>query len=92
MHESVEVPDIPRAMLAGLSVHVRPVEGETVANNETVCSVNPLSEVTVIVEFPVAPGTIVTVVGLAETAKSSTLIVKDAEWDREPLMPVTVER
>lgn len=92
MHESVEVPDMPRTMLVGSSVHVSPVDGEIVANNETVCSVNPLREVTVIVEFPVAPGTIVTVVGLAETAKSSTLTVKVAEWDSEPLMPVTVAR
>jgi len=57
-----------RATLVGESVHARPVEGETVAARLTV-PVNPPEPVTVIVEVPVAPARIVTLVGLAERLK-----------------------
>ena len=66
-------------MLVWLSAHARPVGGVTLIVRTTVCSVNPLSDATVMVEFPVAPDGIVTVVGLAETAKSSTLNVTVTE-------------
>jgi len=57
-----------RATLVGDRVHARPVEGETVAARLTV-PVNPPEPVTVIVEVPVAPARIVTLVGLAERLK-----------------------
>jgi len=57
-----------RATLVGESVHARPVEGETVAARLTV-PVNPPEPLTVIVEVPVAPARIVTLVGLAERLK-----------------------
>jgi len=49
-------------------VHDRPAEGETAAARLTV-PVNPPEPVTVIVEVPVAPARIVTLVGLAERLK-----------------------
>ena len=61
MHESVEVPDVP-VMLVGLTVHVRPVDGDTELVRVTV---PPAELLTVIVEVPVAPARIVTLVGLA---------------------------
>jgi hypothetical protein len=42
------------------------------------------------VEVPEAPARTVTVVGLAEIAKSWTVYVTVAEWDNELLVPVTV--
>ena len=51
--------------------------------------VNPLSAVTVIVEVADVP--VVTATGeVAATVKSVTLNVAVAEWDRVPLVPVTV--
>ena len=35
-HERVEVPEVPKAMLVGDSVHARPVEGDTVDDRATV--------------------------------------------------------
>jgi hypothetical protein len=65
------VPDGPRVTLVGDSVHVSPVRGETVAARLTT-PVNPLIAVTVTVEVPLEPPTIVTLVGLAATPKSFT--------------------
>jgi hypothetical protein len=65
----VDVPEVPRVTLVGVSVHVRPVAGEIVSVRATV-PVNPWSEVTVIVEVPLALARTVTVVGLAATVKS----------------------
>jgi len=67
-HESVEVCDAPRTMLVGLRVQLRPA-GETADVRVTV-PVNPLTGATVMVEVPVAPARIATLVGLAVTVKS----------------------
>jgi len=42
------------------------------------------------VEVPVAPARTVTLVGLAVTVKSLTVIVTVAVWVMDPLVPVTV--
>ena len=63
----------------GESVQVRPVDGEMLVVRATAVSVRPFSDVTVIVEFPVPPVTNVTVVGLADIAKSWTTKVTLAE-------------
>jgi hypothetical protein len=52
--------------------------------------VKPCRGATVIVEVPDAPARTVTLVGLAVTVKSFTVTVTVAEWDRLPLVPVTV--
>ena len=64
----MEVPDVPRTTLVGLRVHVRPVAGETEEVRATV-PVNPLVEVTVMVDVPVVPAKTVTLVGLAVIVK-----------------------
>jgi hypothetical protein len=46
--------------------------------------------VTVIVELPKTPARMVEEVGLAERVKSCTVSVTVAEWDKDPLVPVTV--
>ena len=69
-------------------MQVRPA-GETVEVNATV-PVNPLTGATVIVDVAAVPTLTATVVGLAVTVKSMTVTVTVAEWDRAPLVPVTV--
>src|SRR5437660_9697826 len=92
--DSVEVAEVTvedSATLVGDSVQVRPVEGDTVSVRLTV-PVNPPEPVTVMVEVPVAPARIVTVVGLADKVKAAgglTLNVTVTECEREPLVPVT---
>jgi hypothetical protein len=54
-------------MLAGLTDAVRPVEG--VVPNETV-PVKPFRAVIVIVDVPLTPGVVLTMVGVATTLKS----------------------
>lgn len=73
-HERVEVPELPRTMLAGVSVQVRPEDGLIVVVRETV-PVNPLIEATVTVEVPLAPAKTVTLVGFAVTLKPLTVYV-----------------
>ena len=75
-------------MLVGDRVQVRPA-GETELVSATV-PVKPLTGATVMVEVAAAPTLMVAVVGLAATVKSFTVTVTVAEWDREPLVPVTV--
>ncbi len=58
-------------MLVGLRVHVSPMLGEIDADRVTV-PVKPLTAVTVIVELPLTPGVVLTVVGLANIWKSTT--------------------
>ncbi len=62
----MDVPEIPRDTLAGDSVQVRPVDGNTSSVMVTV-PVKPWSGLTVIVEVPAVPELIIAVVGLAET-------------------------
>lgn len=68
-----------------------PVEGDTVNDKATV-PVKPFTGVTVIVEVPVAPASVVTLVGLAMTVNSVGLIVTVtvAVCDNVPLVPVMV--
>jgi len=65
-HDRVEVPEVPRTMLVGDSVQVRPLLGVTEDARLTV-PVKPLWVVTVIVEVPAVPARTVTTVGLAVT-------------------------
>jgi hypothetical protein len=50
---------------------------------------NPLSAVTLMIEVPIEPALTVTFVGVAVVVKSWTTNVTVAEWDSEPLVPVT---
>ena len=76
-------------MLVELSEHVKPA-GDTVDVRATV-PVKPPTGATVIVEVAVAPASADTLVGLAVTVKSTwlTMNVTVAEWDSDPLVPVT---
>jgi hypothetical protein len=85
--DRVEVPE--PVTLVGDSVHVRPVLGETLDVSETVPA-KPSSAVTVIVDVPATPAFTVTLVVLALIVKSWIVYVTVAEWDRVPLVPVTV--
>ncbi len=60
---------MPTVTLVGESVQPSPVAGDTVATRVTV-PVNPWRAVAVIVDVPPVPAKAVTLVGLAETAKS----------------------
>ena len=75
-------------MLVGVRVHVRPA-GEAVDVSATV-PVNPFIGATVIVGVTAVPEFVATLVGLAVTVKSWIVTVTVAEWDRAPLVPVTV--
>jgi len=76
VHERVEVPE--PVTLAGLRVHVRPVEGVTDAARLTV-PLNPLIDPIVMVEVPAWPTLTGTLVGLAVRVKSVTLKLTLAE-------------
>jgi hypothetical protein len=76
-------------MLIGDSVQMRPVAGEMLLTSVTV-PVNPLRFVTITVEGALTPAFIVTLDGLATTAKSCTVTETVAECDSEPLVPVAV--
>jgi hypothetical protein len=70
-HDRVEVPEVVVLVsetLAGLRVHMRPVDGETVLDKATVPA-KPLVAETVIVEVPAEPTATLTLVGLAATVK-----------------------
>ena len=69
VHDNVEVWDAPKTILAGVSVHAKPVDGEIELVSATV-PVNPLSGATVMVEVVAVPAIAVTAVGLALTLKS----------------------
>jgi hypothetical protein len=71
LHDRVEVPEVPSVTLVGVSVQLKPVEGDTDGARVTV-PVNELIEVTVIVEVPAMPAIAGTEVGLAVTEKSGT--------------------
>jgi len=84
------VPVIPRLMLVGDRVQVKPFVGETEEIRLTV-PVKPLCAVTVIVEVPVAPARNVTAVGLAVTVYGvPDVTVTVAAVLRPPPVPVTV--
>ena len=75
-------------MLVGERLHVRP-DGDTCEVRATVPA-NPLTGATLIVEEPIVPAGVVTVVKLGLRVKSATVYVTVAEWLIDPLVPVTV--
>jgi hypothetical protein len=82
---------VPRVTVVGLHVAIRP-GGLTDVARLTVPA-KPFKLATVMATFAEEPTAMLTLVGLAEIAKSgggATLKVTFAEWDREPLVPVTV--
>jgi len=58
-------------MLVVLRVHVSPLTGE-IDVDKVMVPAKPLAAVTVIVELPLTPGVVLTVVGLANIVKSTT--------------------
>jgi hypothetical protein len=79
VHDRVEAPDVVVLVsetLGGLSVQVRPVEGETVADKVTV-PVKPLTAAAVTVEVPGDPTTTETVAGLTLTVKSGEAVTEN---------------
>jgi len=86
VHERMEVPE-PPVTVVGVRVHA------TLSAANATLLANPFKEATVIVEVPADPTDTVTVIGLAEIVKSGRAVtVKStvAEWERLPLVPVTV--
>ena len=91
--ESEDVAEPPEGVvtLVGFKLHVKPVDGDTDAVNDT-APLNPFKLDTVIVEVPAVPALALTGVGLVLIIKSGaapTLYVTVAECEREPLEPVT---
>ena len=89
LQDRVEVPDVPRVTLVGLSEQDRPVDGVTDEVSDTV-PVNPFTLATVIVDVAVPPTTVLVLVGLAVTVKSLTAKLTVVDDDADPLVPVTV--
>jgi hypothetical protein len=89
LHVKVDVPPKTGVMLEGLIEHVSPAEGDTAAERDIV-PVNPLTGASVIADVPVAPAKIVRLLGLVVSVKSWTVTVMVTEWDRPPLVPVTI--
>src|SRR2546425_1105263 len=91
--ESEDVTEPPEGVvtLVGFKLHVKPVDGDTNAVNDTAL-LNPFKLDTVIVEVPAVPALTLTEVGLVLIIKSGaapTLYVTVAKCEREPLEPVT---
>jgi len=91
--ESEDVAEPPEGVvtLVGFKLHVKPVDGDTDAVNDT-APLNPFKLDTVIVEVPAVPALTLTEVGLVLIIKSGaapTLYVTVAECESEPLAPVT---
>ncbi len=89
--ELAELPD-DRETLVGLHATVRPVEGVTDSARLTLPEKFPML-VRLIVDEALAPNRNPTVAGFAVTLNpddATTLTLMMTEWDREPLVPVTV--
>jgi hypothetical protein len=86
---SVLVP-VPPVMMAGVSVHVRPVVGEMVEASVTV-PVKPFSGRMSMLVVPATLGVVLMVAGLASIWKSTTwTLIVCVVWDNELLVPVTL--
>jgi len=85
----VDTPDSPSVILVGTSEHVRPDDGATEDEIDTVPA-NPLTAVIVIVDEPTTPAFTGPESGLALRVKSWTVYVAVTECDNEPLPPATV--
>ena len=90
LHESVEMPEVPRVTLVGFKLQLRPVEGETEDARATV-PVKPPIEDTITVDVPKTPVAAATLVGLGLMEKpiATKLKVTVAEWDNDPLVDLT---
>jgi hypothetical protein len=91
VQDNTDVPEPPEIVVV-LSVHVSPLLGETVVARLTV-PVKPFNADTAIVEFPLVPEFMLTIVGLVAIVKSRAALnvkVAVAEWVKDPLVPVTV--
>jgi len=86
LQDIAEVPE--PAMLMLVSVQESPVVGDVATVRATVPA-NPLTPVSVKVEFPVAPTVTLSVAGLAATVKSWTTKVTVVTCDFGALVPVT---
>lgn len=86
---SVEVPKGP--VLVGDNVAANPLEAET--DRKTVL-LNPFTPCRLMADVPDVPAPRLRIVGLALIVKSGALEVTVtntvAEWDRDPLVPVTI--
>jgi hypothetical protein len=87
----VEVPD-PPVILVEESVQTRLVE--LIVIERVTVPVNPFRGATVTVEVLLAPALTITLVGFDDTAKSGEEVWTETEtiveWERDPLVPVTV--
>lgn len=88
-HDSVLVDELTSTMVAGLTVHVSPLDPETIAASETV-PVKESTDVAVIVDVPMLPFGTETAVGVAASTKSVTLTSTVDECVSVPFVPVTV--
>jgi hypothetical protein len=89
LHDSVEVPEPPPIVVA-VNEHTRLVE--LVVGARLTAPVKPFTGTMEIVAVPAVLTVVETVVGFAVTLKSCSWYVTDVEWDRAPLVPVTVAR
>jgi len=88
--DAQDIADVPEpAMLMVERVQESPVVGDVATVRVTVPA-NPLTPVTVKVEFPAVPTVTLTVAGLATTVKSWTTKVTVATCDFDALTPVTL--
>ncbi len=87
LHDIAEVPE--PSMLMVERVHESPVAGDVATVRVTVPA-NPLTPVTVKVEFPAVPTVTLTAVGLATTVKSWTTKVTVVTCDLDAAAPVTL--
>ena len=88
--EAQDIAEVPEpAILMVERVHDSPVAGDVATVRVTVPA-NPLTPVTVKVEFPAVPTVTLTVAGLAATAKSWTAKVTVVTCDFDALTPITL--
>jgi hypothetical protein len=87
---SVELPEPPEVSvtLVALRDAVRPPEDGVVVS--VTVPLNPPRLVRLMVELPLVPTIMLTVVGLALIPKSGTLMVTVTLWEREPVVAVIV--
>ena len=80
LHDTVLVPEAPKLIEVAENEQPNPDDGEVEFVRATV-PVKPFTDVTLIVELPIAPAKTVTLVGLAATVKSWTVYAIVTECD-----------
>ena len=80
LHDTVVVPEAPKLIEVAENEQLNPDDGEVEFVRATV-PVKPFTDVTLIVELPIAPAKTVTLVGLAATVKSWTVYAIVTECD-----------